>query len=186
MLRMLQKFMVRPNVSQRFAWTLLAALTVVSSAGVAVAQGSGWTLWGGPKKELRYSADSGRIGEWDRYYLNVPRQSIAVAEYYITYPEYYRGELDPKAVEVVRSRTRGKDQQKFRVGEAVLDKENRLLRIALVDPVPADTPVDIVLSNVKNPRNSGMYFFNLQVLSPGDIPLPRQVGTWVITLGTGS
>jgi hypothetical protein len=105
-----------------------------------------------------------------------------VAEYYITYPEHYRGQFDPKAVEVVRSRTWGKEQQKFRVGEVVWDKENRLLRIALVDPVPADTPVDIVLSNVKNPRNSGMYFFNLQVLSPGDIPLPRQVGTWVITL----
>ncbi len=171
-------------VQKRLVLGLLAAVSVVSGAGVAVAQGSGWTLWGGPKKELRYSADSGQIGQWDRYYLNVPRQSIAVAEYYITYPQSYRGELDAKAIEVVRSRTqRGKDQQKFRVGEAVLDKENRQLRIALIDPVPADTPVDIILSNVRNPRNSGMYFFNLQVLSPGDIPLPRQVGTWVITLG---
>lgn len=170
-------------VPKRLALGWLAALSLVSLTGTAVAQGSGWTLWGGPKKELRYSADSGQIGQWDRYYLNVPRQSIAVAEYYITYPQSYRGELDANAVEVVRSRTRGKDQQKFRVGEAVLDRENRQLRIALIDPVPADTPVDIVLSNVRNPRNSGMYFFNLQVLSPGDIPLPRQVGTWVITLG---
>ncbi|APB34196.1 hypothetical protein GlitD10_1870 [Gloeomargarita lithophora Alchichica-D10] len=170
-------------IYKRLVLGLLATLSVVGGAGVAVGQGSGWTLWGGPKKELRYSADSGQIGQWDRYYLNVPRQSIAVAEYYITYPQHYRGELDPKQVEVVRSRSQGKDQQKFRLGEAVLDQENRLLRIALIDPVPADTPVDIVLSNVRNPRNSGMFFFNLQVLSPGDIPLPRQVGTWVITMG---
>jgi len=167
---------------QSWSWALVAAMTLVGSSRAVLAQGSGWTLWGGPKKELRYTADSGQVGQWDRYYLHVPRQRVAVAEYYITYPEHYRGQFDPKAVEVLRSRTWGKEQQKFRVGEVVWDKENRLLRIALVDPVPADTPVDIVLSNVKNPRNSGMYFFNLQVLSPGDIPLPRQVGTWVITL----
>lgn len=167
---------------KRLALGCWAGLVVVSSAGVALAQGSGWTLWGGPKKELRYRADSGRIGDWDRYYLNVPRQSIAVAEYYISYPESYRGELDPKSIEVVRSRTQGRDQQKFRIGEAVLDRENRVLRIAMIDPIPADTPVDIILSNVRNPRQVGMFFFNLQVLSPGDIPLPRQVGTWVITL----
>ncbi|WP_448380838.1 DUF2808 domain-containing protein [Gloeomargarita sp.] len=170
------------NRMQRGVGALVAAMVLVSSGGAVLAQGSGWTLWGGPKKELRYWADSGQVGQWDRYYLNVPRQKIAVVEYYITYPEHYRGELDTNAVEVVRSRSWGKDQQKFRVGEVVLDKENRLLRITLIDPVPADTPVDIVLSNVKNPRHTGMYFFNLQVLSPGDIPLPRQVGTWVITL----
>jgi len=167
---------------QHWGWALVAAMALVGSPGAVLAQGSGWTLWGGPKKELRYTADSGQVGQWDRYYLNVPRQRVAVVEYYISYPEHYRGQLDPKAVEVVRSRAWGQDQQKFRVGEVVLDKENRLLRITLIDPVPADTPVDIILSNVKNPRNSGMYFFNLQVLSPGDIPLPRQVGTWVITL----
>ncbi|MEN9214758.1 MAG: DUF2808 domain-containing protein [Gloeomargarita sp. DG02_4_bins_56] len=165
-------------------WVLagFAVASVMSSTGVAGAQGSGWTLWGGPKKELRYRADSGRIGDWDRYYLQVPRQRIAVAEYYISYPESYRGELDPRSIEVVRSQRRGREEQKFRIGEAVLDKESRQLRISMIDPIPADTPVDIILSNVRNPRNSGMFFFNLQVLSPGDIPLPRQVGTWVIML----
>ncbi|MCS6782967.1 MAG: DUF2808 domain-containing protein [Gloeomargarita sp. SKYG98] len=167
-------------MGQRWLLGLVAGFVVLLPPGILRAQGSGWTLWGGPKKELRYSADSGRIGDWDRYYLQVPRQRVAVAEYYISYPENFRGEFDPKAVEVVRSRTR----QKFRIGEVVWDRENRELRIALAEPVPADTPIEIILSNVRNPRNIGMFFFNLRVLSPGDIPLPRPVGTWVIMVSS--
>ncbi|MCS7031491.1 MAG: DUF2808 domain-containing protein [Gloeomargarita sp. SKYG116] len=165
---------------QRWLIAGVAAWSVLGMPGIVQAQGSGWTLWGGPKKELRYSADSGRIGDWDRYYLQVPRQRIAVSEYYISYPENFRGEFDTKAVEVVRSRT----QKQFRIGEVVWDRENRELRIALAEPVPADTPVEIILSNVRNPRNIGMFFFNLRVLSPGDIPLPRPVGTWVIMVSS--
>lgn len=173
--------MVFPRLHRSFLLAALSACLVGTVAPYALAQGTGWTIFGGPKntKELRAFLDSGQPGQQDRYYLEVPRQPISVSEYYITYPEYYKGSFDVDRIEV---RTRRNPKRNFKVGEALWDKESRQLRITVVDPIPADTVVEIVLSNVRNPRTGAMFFFNLSVLSPGDIPLPRPVGTWVITL----
>ena len=61
------------------------------------------------------------------------------------------------------------------------NKENNFIEIFPTDPVPAGSNVEIQLANVRNP-NSGVYYFNCQVLSPGDTPLLRYLGTWVISI----
>ncbi|MFM6244668.1 MAG: DUF2808 domain-containing protein, partial [Dolichospermum sp.] len=40
----------------------------------------------------------------------------------------------------------------------------------------------LVLSNVQNPSFGGVYYFNCRVLSPGDVPLLRYIGTWIISI----
>jgi hypothetical protein len=40
----------------------------------------------------------------------------------------------------------------------------------------------VVLSDVQNPRSGGMYYFNAYINSPGDVPLRRYLGTWILSL----
>jgi hypothetical protein len=65
------------------------------------------------------------------------------------------------------------------------DKENHVIQIQLEDAIQAGNSIEIVFSNVKNPPFGGMYYFNAQVLTPGDVPLPRYVGTWILSIGGG-
>ncbi|HEY9751473.1 MAG TPA: DUF2808 domain-containing protein [Coleofasciculaceae cyanobacterium] len=141
----------------------------------------GLTLWGGIQREdnLNYYLDfGGKPGGWDRYRLRIPQKKmkLAVAQFAIAYPNYYKGEFDPKRVEVL---VNGKSVP---LQEVNWNKENNLIEIFPVEPVPAGSSVEIQLENVRNPSPGGMYYFNLQVLSPGDVPLLRYVGTWVISI----
>jgi len=52
--------------------------------------------------------------------------------------------------------------------EVKWDKENHLIEIYPQEPVPANSRVELVFSNVKNPNFGGTYYFNC--LSP-DVPL---------------
>jgi len=65
--------------------------------------------------------------------------------------------------------------------EVVWDKENRLVEIYPQEPVPAGSKVELVFSNVKNPSFGGTYYFNCH-LSPGDVPLRRYLGTWILSI----
>ncbi|MBD2566800.1 DUF2808 domain-containing protein [Anabaena lutea] len=141
----------------------------------------GLTLFSGVKSEnqLPFRLDfGGQTNSTDRYILRVPAQKmkLAVAQFAITYPNYYKGTFDPKKVEV---RVRGK---KVPLSEVKWDKEGRVLEIFPEEPVPAGSAVELVLSNVQNPAFGGIYYFNCQVLSPGDVPLLRRLGTWIISI----
>jgi hypothetical protein len=141
----------------------------------------GLTLFSGVKAEnqLPYRLDfGGQTNNTDRYILKIPqpKMKLAVAQFAITYPNYYKGSFDPKRVEV---RVKGK---KVPLAEVKWDKEGRILEIFPQEPVPAGRGVDIVLSNVQNPSFGGIYYFNCQVLSPGDTPLLRYVGTWILSI----
>ncbi|MBD2185823.1 DUF2808 domain-containing protein [Aerosakkonema funiforme] len=141
----------------------------------------GFTLFGGPPREnqLPFRLDfGGNANAWDRYRLRIPakKMNLAVAQFSISYPNYYRGQFDPKKVEV---RVRGKSVP---LQEVVWDKENRVIQIYPVEPVPAGYQVELVLSNVKNPNFGGMFYFNCQILSPGDVPLLRYIGTWILSI----
>ena len=144
----------------------------------------GFTLWGGVAREnqLNYYLDfGGRPDGWDRYRLRIParRLELGVAQIAISYPDYFDGKFDPKRVEV---RAKGK---KVAISEVKWDKENHVIQIELEEPVQAGNNLEIVFSNVKNPPFGGMYYFNAQVLTPGDVPLPRYVGTWILSIGGG-
>lgn len=141
----------------------------------------GFTLWGGVRREnqLPFRLDfGGRPNGWDRYRLRIPakKMKLAVAQFSITYPNYYDGVFDPKDVEV---RVRGKS---LPLDDVTWDRENRVLQIFLQEPVPAGNQVELVLSNVKNPNFGGMFYFNCQIQTPGDVPLLRYVGTWILSI----
>lgn len=142
----------------------------------------GFTLWSGVAREnqLNYYLDyGGQPDGWDRYRLKIPgkKMDMGAIQFAISYPDYFDGKFDPKKIEV---RVKGK---RVALNEVKWDKENHLIQIYMEEPVPAGSSVEIVLSNVKNPPFGGMYYFNAQIMTPGDIPLPRYVGTWILSIG---
>lgn len=166
---------------------LLSTLAVTSCLltgfqAVSWAQGlPGLTLFSGIKGEnqLPYRLDfGGQSNNWDRYILKLPAQKVklAIAQFAITYPDYYKGSFDPKGIEV---RVKGKAVP---LSEVKWNKEGRVIEIFPEEPVPAGSRVEVVLSNVRNPSFGGVYYFNCQVLSPGDVPLLRYAGTWVLSI----
>ncbi|MBW4512644.1 MAG: DUF2808 domain-containing protein [Scytonematopsis contorta HA4267-MV1] len=166
---------------------LLSALAVTGCLltglpAVTLAQSlPGFTLWSGVKSEnqLPFRLDfGGQTNSWDRYRLRIPAQKmkLAVAQFVITYPDYYKGEFDSKDMEI---RVKGK---KVPISEIKWDKENRRIDIFPQEAVPAGSGVELVLNNVKNPSFAGMFYFQCQVLSPGDVPLLRSLGTWILSI----
>ena len=166
---------------QLFSALLITGLALTSLAKITQAQGlPGMTLLSGPDKAniLNYFLQSGRSGEWDRYKLRLPadKLNLANAEISITYPKYYKGKIDPKSVQI-----RIKDTP-IPIEDVIWDKENPLIQIYPQEPIPAGTKVEIVLSNVKNPTFGGVFNFNANIRSPGDVPMLRYVGTWVLSI----
>jgi beta-lactam-binding protein with PASTA domain len=74
------------------------------------------------------------------------------------------------------------NKKKVAVQEAKWDEENAFIELYPGEPVPAGTDVEIHLSNVRNPRNNGMYYFNCRVQTPGDVPILRDLGTWILEI----
>lgn len=165
-----------------FSALAVTSCLLTSFSATTLAQSlPGLTLFSGVKSEnqLPFRLDfGGQTNSWDRYILRLPakKMKLAVAQFAITYPNYYKGRFDPKKVEV---RIRGK---KVPLSEVKWDKEGRVLEIFPEEPVPAGSAVELVLSNVQNPSFGGIYYFNCQVLSPGDVPLLRYLGSWIISI----
>lgn len=158
------------------AGCLFGGLPVISQA-----QGlPGLTLFGGPKREnqLNFRLDYGSAGVWDRYRLRIgaKKLNLAVAQFAIDYPDHYEGSFDKKEIKV---RVEGKT---IPLQEVVWDKENRLIEIYPQDPIPAGNDIELVFSNVQNPTNRGMFYFNCRIVTPGDVPLLRYIGTWVLSI----
>jgi len=141
----------------------------------------GFTLFGGPSREtqLPFRLDfGGRINTWDRYRLKIPakKMNLAVSQFSISYPDYYKGTFDTKDVQV---RVKGKSVP---LDEITWDKENRTIQIFPKESVPAGNEVELILSNVKNPSLGGMFYFNCSIMTPGDVPLMRYIGTWLLSI----
>jgi hypothetical protein len=166
---------------------LLSALAVTSCLLAAIPAISwaqslpGMTIFSGVegKNQLSFRLDfGGQSNGWDRYRLRIPNNKLktAVAQFVISYPDYYKGTFDTKEIEInVRDK-------KIPVSEVKWDKENHVLQIFPQEPIPAGSKVELVLSNVKNPASGGMFYFNCSIQSPGDVPLSRYIGTWIISI----
>ena len=172
----------RSFVKRAFSGLAIASLLVAGLPLLSVAEGlPGLTIFGGVKGEdnLQYRLDfGGRAGvSGERYRLRIPakKMKLAVSQFSIAYPDYFKGQFDTKDVEVIV-----KDKS-VPLQEVNWNKENNFIEIFPTDPIPAGSSVEIQLANVRNP-NSGVYYFNCQVLSPGDTPLLRYLGTWVISI----
>jgi Protein of unknown function (DUF2808) len=165
---------------------LLSALAVTSCLLTALpattlAQGlPGLTLFSGVKGEnqLPFRLDfGGQANGWDRYILRIPakKMKLAAAQFAVTYPKYYKGTFDSKEIKVL---VNGKKV----ASEVKMEKNSGLIEIFPQEPVPAGTNVALELSNVQNPAYGGIFYFNCQILSPGDVPLLRYLGTWIISV----
>lgn len=141
----------------------------------------GFTLWGGVPREdqLNYYLDfGGRQDAWDRYRLRIPakKMELGVAQINISYPNYYKGNINKNKIEVI---VKGKSVP---LQEVNWDKEARIIQIFLKEPIEAGNNVEVVFNEVKNPPIGGIFYFECRILTPGDVPLPRYLGTWVISL----
>jgi hypothetical protein len=173
------------------------ALVVLGTPVISLAQSNpGFSFtWGeGPKgkEQLRYTLDYGTPGHSaDRYRLRLGVQNLAINRINITYPDYYDGKFDPKAIEVrAGSPQRGGGflSLKREIGRPIAlsqvnyDPKSRVIDLVPAEVIPAGEQVEIVLSNVRNPMIGGMYYFNARVESPGDVPLMRYIGTWILSI----
>lgn len=176
-------FSIKSSVQRVFGAIAVTSCLLTGVSSPSWAQSNpGFTLWGGIAREsqLNYYLDyGGQPDQWDRYRLRIPakKMDLGVAQFAISYPDYYDGKFDPKKVEV---RVKGKSVP---LSEVNWDKDNRVIQIAMQEPIPAGNGVEIVLSNVRNPAFGGTYYFNITAQSPGDVPLPRYVGTCILSIG---
>lgn len=166
-----------------FSPLAIAACLAAGFPVAAIAQGlPGLTIFSGVEREnlLGFRLDfGGRPAAVDRYRLRIPadKMKLAVSQFAITYPDYFEGSFDMERV------TLRVDGEEVEVDEAVWDRDNRSINVYPVQPVPADSRVEIWLSNVRNPARAGTFYFNAMVSSPGDVPLPRYLGTWILSIG---
>ncbi|AFZ44641.1 hypothetical protein PCC7418_2494 [Halothece sp. PCC 7418] len=166
------------------ALILGGGLLVLSPTLEALAQSnrnSGITIFSGVKREniLDYRLDfDGQSGRWDRYRLRIPSKKLpfGASQFYITYPDYYEGKFDTDEMEV---RIDGKPQP---LSNIEWNQEEQLVSLSLEEPIAPDTKVEIVFSNVKNPRFGGTFYFNAQVDVPNDVAIRRYIGTWIIDI----
>ncbi len=158
----------------------VSGLLFTSLPAITFASGlPGLTLFSGVerKNQLPYRLDfGGDRNSTDRYRLRIPakKMKLAVAQFAITYPNYYDGEFDEKSIEI---RVKGKS---LPLSEVKWNKEERRIEIFPEEPVPAGSKVELVLSNVENPPFGGMFYFRCLIRTPGDVPLLRPLGVWLI------
>lgn len=141
----------------------------------------GLTIFSGVEREniLNYHLDfGGKANSWDRYRLRIPGKKLTegVARFFISYPDYFDGKFDLDKIEV---RMAGKS---LPLRDVVWDQESRIIEIDLAEPILESKQVELVFSNVKNPRNGGTFYFQGQILTPGQVPLRLQVGTWIVSI----
>lgn len=166
---------------RRVLSTLAVTGCLMTSFPAVVLAQQGFTLFSGVERNNQLPAHlqfGGNRYSTDRYVLKIPakKMKLAIAQFAITYPNYYEGSFDEKNIEV---RVKGKS---LPLNEVKWNKEGRVIEIFPEEPVPAGNTVEVVLSNVQNPPFGGMYYFNCQILSPGDVPLLRYIGTWILSI----
>ena len=166
---------------KRFLSALLVSGCLLGTFPALSLAQSGLTLFSGVKREnqLSYRLDfGGQTNDWERYRLRIPQRKmkVAAAKFVIRYPNYYEGTFDTDEVEI---KVKGK---KVKVSEVKWDQEGNVLEIYPEKPVAAGNRVEIIFSNVEKPSSGGIFYFHGSVLSPGDVPLPRYLGTWIIDI----
>ena len=111
---------------------------------------------------------------------------MAIDRINITYPDYFDGKFKAKKIELrhaPKSRLFNlKKGKNIPVDSVTIDPDGGVIEIIPTEVIPADTPIEVVASNVRNPKSGGTYFFNCRISSPGDVGLMRYVGAWIISI----
>jgi hypothetical protein len=162
---------------------VLSSSLITSLPSLMLAQSNpGLVIFSGVDREkiLNYYLDfGGQAGARDRYRLRIQGKKInqGVARFFISYPENYKGKFDVDKIEV------RVDGESLPLHEVIWDEESRIIEIDLENPLLESKQVELVFSNVINPRPGGTYYFQCQVLTPGQVPLRLHVGTWIVSIG---
>jgi hypothetical protein len=169
----------RRYIAQTAFFTVFLAIGVSGVATPNAVAQNGVTIFSGVERnqELSYSTDFGaHPGQTDRYYLklNKIKMKQAVAKFILVFPDNFDGKVDSKKVEITVG---GKNVE---IAEVNWDKDNGRLEIYPKEAVPAKKDVKLVLSNVTNP-SGGMYYVNCLIQVPGDVPIFRELGTWIMS-----
>lgn len=124
---------------------------------------------------------------WGRYRLKIGARDmkLAVSQFVVNYPDYFDGKFNADEVEIRTCSRPGNFLSRARctpiaMDEVDIDTENQRIALYPLEPIPAGTNVELVFSDVKNPRSRGMYQFNAMIESPGDVPLLRPIGSWIL------
>jgi len=161
--------------------TLVSALTLVGIAPSFAQPNPGFIIFGNSKDTaMDYCLDSGSASQYDSYYLELKTQKFKYSEIIVTYPDHFNPMTDFAAIELFQnSDCRG--GKKIPLESAQWDKEARRITVIPKEPIPANTPVRLVLSNVRNPNFPGMFQIDARVLR-ADVPVPVYIGSWIISL----
>ncbi len=159
----------------------LLAVAVQPQASLASGGCDGLNLFSGVERNQQLTCRldfGGTPNGTDRYRFRLDKKKMkyAVSEFTIDYSDHFNGSFDTKNVEII---VNGKN---VKVQEVIWEEESHFLKVIPVDPIAAGTAVEIHFSNVRNPRNNGMYYFNCRVQTPGDVPLLRDLGTWIVEI----
>lgn len=174
------------QLRQLYSLTLAATLglgAVLTIPTASFAGGcDGLNLFSGVErdKQLACRLDfGGNLGATDRYRFRIAKKKMkyAVNEFTIDYSDHFNGSFDPKNVDII---VNGKEKK---AQDVIWDEENKFIKVIPNEAIPAGTDVEIHFNNVQNPRNNGMFYFNCRVQTPGDIPLLRDLGTWIVEIG---
>lgn len=167
----------------RFLTTLAISSVLVTGLPYLVSAQSnpGLTIFSGVDRKdiLNYHLDfGGKANGWERYRLRISGKKLTegVARFFISYPDYFDGKFDVDKIEV---RMGG---ESLPLREVIWDEESRIIEIDLEEPIVESKKVELVFSNVKNPRSGGTFYFQCQILTPGQVPIRLHVGTWIISI----
>ncbi len=166
---------------RRLISTLAIAGSLLVGVPTIALASDGIYLFGGAKREnlLNYSFDfGGSRGSWDRLRLKISpkKMKLAAMELIVSYPDNFKGKFDTDKIDI---RVGGK---KVALSEVKWDKDNNVIKIYPQEPIPAGKKVELVFSNMRTPNYGGMFYFQVTILSPGDVPLPRYIGTSVVSI----
>ena len=180
---------MRPSFKFKFINKyILTALALTTTVIATVPQqikaqsNPGLTIFSGVERKdiLNYRLDfGGNVGGWDRYRLRVPGKKLTqgAAKFFISYPDYFNGKFDTDKIEV-----RNKNGDSLPLRQVTWDKESYIIEIELEEPILESNKLEIVFSNVKNPDDIGTYYFQGQVLTPGQVPIRLVLGTWIVSI----
>jgi hypothetical protein len=175
--------MLNIQTARKLLSTLALASCCLATVPVAARADSlpGFTLFSGvePSNQLSYRLDSGNRNTTDRYRLRFSGSKmnrLGAAQIQITYPDYYKGKFDDKAIEVFVG------EKSIPVQSVEWNRENQVLNITLAKQLKTKSEIEVVLNNVQNPDGGGMYYFTCQIKSSAEFPLARYVGTWILSI----
>ncbi len=183
------------SLKQSLKFAALGLATVAAAVGLStalpqpsVAQ-SGLTIFGGVDAEYRlpYFIDFNIPHSTNsRYYLNVQRTKLPrdVISLEIDYPETFNqigGRIRPDQIELRSGDWRGGERIPLKVVD-MIEGENRIELIP-EEPIPANSGLVVVFSNVRNPRRYGYHYFNLRMMFQGDV-INQYVGTWPMEIAS--